>query len=440
MSRLDFFTCVPRFEDVAENLSRSMNALGVSSRAFTDRILPGRRDETVPLVVVSDNFDYDPLARMGNARQAILMLSERYPADSSPHPNADRRFRDLEKAKGAFALFLAYSTVQARFLASRGYRSVEVVRWPFESCCRKIEIGKCVDALFLGRPSERRTAIIDALRGSGIRVETSFDFDGDDKVVRLNTAKIVLNIHYEEGGNFEAKRILDAMVCGALVVTEAIDSDEFMDGEHLVVADASSMASRIQYYLSHTAEREALAARGRVYAAAHHSGVAVAHELGEVLVRHGILRAAPHAPCVEKPAPVSAQEEMPARAREAQRTLEGAYAWRILRDQEKEKTIGELHKAREGFLGQIEGLHNALAHERSGREALHAECAAQSATIRELRPEAEALRHELNSIRLSKQWKIASAILDARRSPAALLRLPFRILGIGFGRNGTRCG
>ncbi|MEI6634043.1 MAG: glycosyltransferase family 4 protein [Chlamydiota bacterium] len=63
--------------------------------------------------------------------------------------------------------------------------------------------------------------------------------------------------------------------------------------------------------------------------------------------------------------------------------------------------------------------------------------AAEAAALRE---ERDRLWNEVNSIRLSKQWGIASAILDARRSPAALLRLPFRMLGIGFGRSGARRG
>lgn len=40
----------------------------------------------------------------------------------------------------------------------------------------------------------------------------------------------------------------------------------------------------------------------------------------------------------------------------------------------------------------------------------------------------DALRHELNSLRLSKQWRIAEAILDARRSWRGFAALPVRIL------------
>lgn len=44
---------------------------------------------------------------------------------------------------------------------------------------------------------------------------------------------------------------------------------------------------------------------------------------------------------------------------------------------------------------------------------------------------------ELNSIYYSKQWKIASAIKDARHSLPALLALPFKILRVGF-RSGPK--
>ncbi|MCX6357452.1 MAG: glycosyltransferase [Candidatus Aureabacteria bacterium] len=38
------------------------------------------------------------------------------------------------------------------------------------------------------------------------------------------------------------------------------------------------------------------------------------------------------------------------------------------------------------------------------------------------------LRDELNNIRLSRQWKLAEAIMEARRSPRALLALPLRMI------------
>jgi len=63
------------------------------------------------------------------------------------------------------------------------------------------------------------------------------------------------------------------------------------------------------------------------------------------------------------------------------------------------------------------------------REAAMAEICVR---LKAHRAEIDTLRHELNALRLSKGWRIASALLEARRSPAALLRLPARVASIAW--------
>jgi archaellum component FlaC len=85
-----------------------------------------------------------------------------------------------------------------------------------------------------------------------------------------------------------------------------------------------------------------------------------------------------------------------------------------------------------------------LEHELNQRDTeigfLRDEVAARDKGINALQNDVGGLRHcidlknhELNSIYHSKQWKIASAIKEARHSVVALLKLPYRIIRIIFG-------
>ncbi|MEJ2745277.1 MAG: glycosyltransferase family 4 protein [bacterium] len=67
------------------------------------------------------------------------------------------------------------------------------------------------------------------------------------------------------------------------------------------------------------------------------------------------------------------------------------------------------------------------------REALKGRIACLDDGIASLKKEIDLKKHELNAVYHSKQWKIAEAIKEARRSLPALLALPFRILRIGIG-------
>lgn len=113
---------------------------------------------------------------------------------------------------------------------------------------------------------------------------------------------------------------------------------------------------------------------------------------------------------------------------------------RLLRESEqgRQKDVGFLRQ-------EIERRDSLLKHEINQRDAeigfLRNEIASRDKEIKTLRNDVGSLRHsidlknhELNSIYYSKQWKIASAVKEARHSAGALIKLPFRIIRIVFGR------
>jgi glycosyltransferase involved in cell wall biosynthesis/predicted SAM-dependent methyltransferase len=84
-------------------------------------------------------------------------------------------------------------------------------------------------------------------------------------------AKIVVNAAV---GNDVNMRVFEALASGALLLTDAAEGlhDLFRDGEHLVVYHSEAdLYEKLDYYLAHPAEREAIAAAGRAEVLAKHT-------------------------------------------------------------------------------------------------------------------------------------------------------------------------
>ncbi len=290
MSQIDLFCCIPLFYDLTDSISENLTLFGIPNRVFKERILPTARDPKALLIVVGDNFDYDIINGMGHAEKAMLWITEMPPVKDSFCPHAEKRFTDLKRAKKHFQIFITHSLYQQRFLQSKGFQHVELVGWPFSRDCRKLNTGKSTEVFFWGALPGRRARIIDKLRENGIGVEATNDCYGADKLLKINSAKIALNIHYEEVRNFEAMRILDTMACGTFVISEKIESDELRDGEHLVLVDQDNIVSKIKYYLKHDEEREYIASRGHKYVLEHFSGKIITKKLIQRLNKYGHLK------------------------------------------------------------------------------------------------------------------------------------------------------
>lgn len=84
-------------------------------------------------------------------------------------------------------------------------------------------------------------------------------------------AKIVLNMPLADDLNF---RTFEAMSCGAMLLTRRVHNGQellFQEGVHYAAyADEHEMLEKIDYYLAHPAEREAIAAAGLAEVQANH--------------------------------------------------------------------------------------------------------------------------------------------------------------------------
>jgi hypothetical protein len=77
-----------------------------------------------------------------------------------------------------------------------------------------------VDVLFYGSRSPRRTAVLDALRARGFRVECPFGVYGTARDALIARSKIVLNMHLYEANIFEIVRVSYLLANGRAVVSE----------------------------------------------------------------------------------------------------------------------------------------------------------------------------------------------------------------------------
>lgn len=116
---------------------------------------------------------------------------------------------------------------------------------------------------------------------------------GEDMYRVYRQSKIAVNI--ANLGSFNM-RVFEAMACGCLLVTEKIGHgllDLFEDGKHLVVYhNDQELFAKVDYYLKHPQEREAIARAGQAEVLAKHSYrqraqrlLACAEELGPQRLR-----------------------------------------------------------------------------------------------------------------------------------------------------------
>ncbi len=80
--------------------------------------------------------------------------------------------------------------------------------------------AKDIDVLFYGSMNERRLAIINDLKASGLKVHTAFGIYGAERDKLISKAKIVLNHHFYQSQIFEIIRVFYLLTNSIAVVGE----------------------------------------------------------------------------------------------------------------------------------------------------------------------------------------------------------------------------
>jgi len=120
-----------------------------------------------------------------------------------------------------------------------------------------------VDVLFYGLISPRRKAVLDQLAGRGYKVVALNGVFGDERDRWIARAKVVMNIHLNEGGMFEWLRILYLLANRKAVVSENNEEeidDDILDGVY--VARYEELVQTAAELVRDDAKRAVLAERG----------------------------------------------------------------------------------------------------------------------------------------------------------------------------------
>ena len=158
-----------------------------------------------------------------------------------------RRWQD-----GLFDRIFVSLSPRRGFLSERGITSAFVPVGHIPSFGKRNSgDNRDIDVLFLGLKAGRRRRNLlrdleDKLSSAGFRfVVVDGGCLGDERTQLLNRSKIVLNLH-KFPWEFPGMRLLMAMSCGALVVSEpAPDMRPYVQDEHLVVSPIDTLADTL---------------------------------------------------------------------------------------------------------------------------------------------------------------------------------------------------
>jgi hypothetical protein len=213
-----------------------------------------------------------------------------------------RRWQD-----GLFDRIFVSLSPRREFLSERGITSafVPVGHIPGFGK-RNSSDNRDIDVLFLGLKAGRRRRNLlrdleDKLSSAGFRfVVVDGGCFGDERTQLLNRSKIVLNLH-KFPWEFPGMRLLMAMSCGALVVSEpAPDMSPYVQGKHLVVSPVDTLADTLVRCLTDADLRRSTADR------AYHF-VMQDMQLGRIL-SHALLQAGPDNAQQTRPAITSSNQ------------------------------------------------------------------------------------------------------------------------------------
>jgi hypothetical protein len=197
------------FAELASLLALGLRDLGHHAEVGLNRLAPDARN-----IIVGCHL-LDPSAIDHAPTSTIVVNTEQVYADSTAW-NATilewaRRFETWD-----------YSERNLGKLREIGAVSPRLLRIGFHPALARIgkPASQDIDVLFYGSMGERRRAVIDALRASGLDVTAVFGVYGPERDRLIARAKVVLNVHHYRSQIFEIVRVFYLMTNSKAVVCE----------------------------------------------------------------------------------------------------------------------------------------------------------------------------------------------------------------------------
>ncbi|HVC19762.1 MAG TPA: hypothetical protein VNE16_06775 [Vicinamibacterales bacterium] len=236
------------FAELAEALLQALEELGHAAAVTWDpaAAVEGRAIVLAPHLIPHAGWTPPPGAVLYNLEQAADSNEWFTPA----YRDLLRRHEVWDYAQGNLA-FLAGLGIAAR-LVPIGYAP----------CLARIAPAATedIDVLAYGTMSDRRIAVLDALRRRGLKVVRLFNVYGARRDSYIARAKIVLNIHTYEARLFEIVRVSYLLANGRCVVSEE-GSDAALEAPYRDAVTFSPYEALVDATLALAADPEARARR-----------------------------------------------------------------------------------------------------------------------------------------------------------------------------------
>lgn len=240
------FEFVEGFREVMESLQQCLADQGCTAPIRVNRIEPG----AIPVFFGAHHL---PLGTAGALPADSIVFNLEQLAPGYPWYREDylallQRYRVWD-----------YSARNVAHLRSLGGHAVHVPIG-YARCLTRIAPAPSedVDVLFYGLATPRRQAVLKALASAGLRVAALHNVWGVERDAWIARAKLVLNLHAYEGGDFEIVRIMYLLANQKAVVCEvgeheridddlsdgilAVPYDELVDACRTLCADAARRA------------------------------------------------------------------------------------------------------------------------------------------------------------------------------------------------------
>lgn len=252
------FGFVESFREVIEVLQEGLVTLGHSVRIQTNRI------DSDGIAVIFGIHHLDPAHVERLPPQSIIynleQLAPGYPWFSEPYVKLLTRFRVWD-----------YSARNVAYLRRQG-RPAAVSHLPFgySPCLARVPAAQTedVDVLFFGVNTDRRGRVLQALVERGLNVVALSNVWGAERDAWIARAKVVLNMHQADIGEFESVRVLFLLANGKAVVSETAPDepiDAALQGAFCAVPHAGLVEACVQLVADGEARR-ALQLRARAAA------------------------------------------------------------------------------------------------------------------------------------------------------------------------------
>lgn len=209
------FEFVEGFRDVMESLQEGLLELGHSVPIHVNQLAPG----STPILFGAHHLDAESVTRLpaDTIIYNLEQLAAGYPWFIPSYLELLRRYSVWD-----------FSPRNIAFLRDSGIApDARLVPIGYSPCLTRIAAAaQDVDVLFFGVQSPRRLKVLAALGEAGLKVVALNNVWGRERDSWISRAKIVLNMHNQDDGEFEVVRVLYLLANRKAVVCEVANPDQ----------------------------------------------------------------------------------------------------------------------------------------------------------------------------------------------------------------------